>query len=105
MIRGVVTQFKARVPVQVRGSEGQRLTIQAAVDTGFNGMLALPAEVIASLGLPWESEGSGVLADGRISYFDIYTATVLWHGRIRTITVSGLDMYPSIRMGLLDGDD
>jgi hypothetical protein len=40
-----------------------------------------------------------------VSYFDLYTAKVLWHGRIREVTVSELDMYPFIGMGLLDGSE
>lgn len=105
MIRGKVTRFKARISLEVRGGGEKCLTIEAAVDTGFNGMLALPLEIINTLDLPWKSEGSGVLADGRVSYHDLYKATVIWHGRIREVTVSALDMYPSIGMGLLDGSN
>jgi clan AA aspartic protease len=105
MIRGVVTRFKARVSVQLQGSDGQHLTIEADVDTGFNGMLTLPFNVIAALGLVWESEGRGVLADGRISRFDIYNGTVIWHGHPKAISVSALDMFPAIGMGLLDGSE
>jgi predicted aspartyl protease len=74
MIRGKVTRFKARISLEVRGGD-KRLTIEAAVDTGFNGMLALPLDVIDTLDLPWKSEGSGVLADGRVSYHDLHKAT------------------------------
>jgi clan AA aspartic protease len=105
MIRGSVTRFKARVSLQVQGSYGQGLAIEADVDTGFNGMLTLPSDIIAELGLAWESEGRGVLADGRISRFDVYNGTVIWHGRAKAISVSALDMFPAIGMGLLDGSE
>jgi clan AA aspartic protease len=105
MIRGQVTRFKARIILQVHGGGDKRLTIEAAVDTGFNGMLALPLAMIRKLDLLWKSEGSGVLADGRVSRFDLYKATVLWHGRILEVTVSALEMYPAIGMGLLDGSE
>jgi clan AA aspartic protease len=105
MIRGVVTRYKARISLQVGGANGKLLTIEASVDTGFNGMLTLPSELIASLDLEWKSEGSGVLADGRVSEFDVYKAIVLWHGRRRSVTVSALEMAPVIGMGLLDGSE
>jgi clan AA aspartic protease len=105
MIRGQVTRFKARICLEVRGGGENRLTIEAAVDTGFNGMVALPLDIINALELPWKSEGSGILADGRVSYFNLCTAKVLWHGRLREVTVSALEMYPVIGMGLLDGSE
>ena len=103
MIRGVVMRFKARIPLQVRGANGEEVTVEVAVDTGFNGMLTLPLSIISSLELQWESESSGTLADGTMKNFDVYRATVVWHGRARKITVNALDMYPIIGMGLLDG--
>jgi clan AA aspartic protease len=105
MTRGVVTRFKARIPLRVRGANAEQVTIEAAVDTGFNGMLTLPLSIISSLELEWESESRGTLADGTMKKFDVYRATVVWHGRARKITVSALDMYPVIGMGLLDGSE
>jgi clan AA aspartic protease len=105
MIRGVVTRYKARISLQVVGAHGKLLAIETSVDTGFNGMLTLPSELIASLDLEWKSEGSGVLADGRVSEFNVYKATVLWHGRKKSVTVSDLEMAPVIGMGLLDGSE
>ena len=105
MIRGVVTRFKARVPLHVRGASGEQVIIEAAVDTGFNGMLTLPLRIITSLDLEWESESSGTLADGSMKNFDVYRGTVIWHGRARKVAVSALDMVPVIGMGLLDGSE
>jgi predicted aspartyl protease len=50
MIRGVVTRYKARISLQVIGGNGKPLTIEASVDTGFNGMLTLPSGLITSNG-------------------------------------------------------
>lgn len=105
MIRGSVSRFKARIPLRVQGANGQVVTIEACVDTGFNGMLSLPTDLIASLDLPWEGESSGILADGRTSYFDVFKATVVWHGRTHAVTVSALDMVPSVGMSLLEGSE
>lgn len=105
MIRGEVSRFKARIPLRVQGANGKAMTIQAFVDTGFNGQLTLPKELIAALDLPWEGESSGLLADGRTTYFDVYKATVVWHGRSRAATVSALDMVPSVGMALLEGSE
>jgi hypothetical protein len=40
-----------------------------------------------------------------VSEFDVYKATVLWHGRKKPVTVSELEMAPVIGMGLLDGSE
>ena len=99
MIRGVVAQFKARISLRVVGGADHALTIAAAVDTDFNGMLTLPPDIITALELQWKSEGCGVLPDGRLSYFNVYEAKVHWHGRVHSITVNELDMYPAVGMG------
>ncbi len=36
----------------IRGAEGRQVTIDALVDTGFDGSLALPESLIATLALP-----------------------------------------------------
>jgi clan AA aspartic protease len=71
-------------------------------DTGFTGFLTLPAVLIAALGLPWLCRQPGILADGSVDVFDVYTATVLWDGQSRTVEVEAADAEPLVGMSLLD---
>jgi predicted aspartyl protease len=58
MITGVVTAAgEPTVRVTVCGPSGQERDIEAIIDTGFDGSLALPPSVIDALGLPWRRCG------------------------------------------------
>lgn len=105
MIFGSVNnQLEPVVPIVIRGPQGE-VEIDAIVDTGFNGALTLPPEVIATLGLRLKSRGRGVLADGSESFFDVYEALVLWNGRVLSISVGSADAAPLLGMSLLYGHD
>ena len=104
MITGIVTATpEAIIDLIVRGPGGQDRKIQAVIDTGFDGSLTLPAELITSLGLPWRRRGRSLLADGNESLFDIYEATVIWHSRPRRVAVDEADIVPLVGMSLLYG--
>ena len=105
MIAGAVVEFQGRVPIQIRGRRREYKSIEAIVDTGFNGWLVLPKILIAGLGLSWKSDGRGVLADGTESRFDVYEATILWHGRSRRISVISSDGLPLVGISLLMGSE
>ena len=51
MITGIVNEYgEAVIPLVVRGQSGQEVKIQAVIDTGFNGFLTLPPQVVMTLG-------------------------------------------------------
>jgi predicted aspartyl protease len=53
MIYGVVNlRREATLPLVIGNSTGQREVIDIVIDTGFDGFLSLPFEVIARLELP-----------------------------------------------------
>jgi predicted aspartyl protease len=54
MIEGFVNaDHQAWLRLIVRGSESREAMVEALIDTGFGGFLALPAELIAELQLTW----------------------------------------------------
>jgi hypothetical protein len=64
MINGIVNvQIEAIISLNALGSSGAEATIEAVIDTGFNGYLTMPQPLIDFLGLPWRRRGSGTLAD------------------------------------------
>jgi clan AA aspartic protease len=104
MITGVVTPDReALIRLVVRGPSGQERHIDAVVDTGFDGWLSLPPEVIAQVGLPWRRRGRALLADGSESIFDMYEATVLWDQIPRRMVVDEASTAPLVGMALLSG--
>jgi predicted aspartyl protease len=61
----------------------------------------LPPTVIGPLNMRWRSFGRGILADGSVSFFDIYQAKVVWDGRARPVFVDEFDASPLVGMSLL----
>ncbi len=103
MIEGVVNAaYEAAVSLTVRSQTGHTREIEAVVDTGFNGFLTLPPEVVAELGLPFVSIGRATLADGSEIVYDVYGVAVLWDGQSRYIEADAADTTPLVGMQLLD---
>ncbi|HXU33230.1 MAG TPA: clan AA aspartic protease [Thermoanaerobaculia bacterium] len=104
MIFGRVNAFReAIVTLVLRSAEGQDQNIEAVVDTGFNGHLTLPPDVVAALGLPFRRSGRALLGDGRAVTFDVHEAVILWGGSPLRIPVDVADTDPLMGMGLLYG--
>ena len=103
MIRGVVTRDEGIVRLSVFGRRGQRETVEAVVDTGYDGFLTLPPTMIRELELEWLSNGHAVLADGSECLFDLHEGEVIWDRRHMLIQIDSSDATPLIGMRLLEG--
>ena len=102
MIIGQVNAFyEAVIPIRLLDATGTIHEFEAIVDTGFNGTLTLPPDMIAALRLPWRTRGNAILADGSEETFDIYVASVIWEGTPRSILVEEVEMMPLVGMRLL----
>jgi predicted aspartyl protease len=65
MIYGVINlRREATLPLVVGNSSGQQQVIDTVVDTGFDGFLSLPSEIIVRLELPWMISNPATLGDG-----------------------------------------
>jgi clan AA aspartic protease len=103
MITGSVTaDLEAGIRLTLRGPAGQVRRVKAAIDTGFDGWLSLPPDLVTVLELPWRRRGLALLADGSESIFDIYEGTVVWDRRRRRIPVDAADTTPLVGMALLE---
>jgi clan AA aspartic protease len=106
MIAGRVNVYReAVVRLPVRSPQGQEQAVEAVIDTGFNGYLTLPPDLIAALRLPFRRSGRAVLGDGSEVTFDIHEAVILWDGHLRRIAVDAADTNPLLGMGLLYGHE
>jgi len=106
MIAGVVNPaLEATISLLVQDAAGGSRQIEGVIDTGFSGALTLPSAPIAALGLPWLGRQQGLLADGSVQVFDVYTATVIWDGQLRTVEVECIETTPLVGMALLQGHE
>jgi clan AA aspartic protease len=104
MIHGVVNlRREATLPLVVGNSNGQQQLIDTVIDTGFDGFLSLPSEIINRLGLPWTISHMATLGDGSEVLFDFYTATVIWDGQYLEIDIAESETEPLLGMALLYG--
>jgi len=104
MINGRVNAHReALVSLPLRGAQGEERSIEAVIDTGYNGFLTLPPDLIKQLGLPFLRSSRAILGDGSIIEFDLHEATVVWNDRVRRIPVDAADVSPLLGMSLLYG--
>ena len=104
MIYGVVNlRREATLPLVVGNSSGQREVIDTVIDTGFDGFLSLPPEIIVRLGLPWTISNPATLGDGSETVFDFYTGMVIWNGQYRAVDIAESDTEPLLGMAMLYG--
>ncbi|MEH2178633.1 clan AA aspartic protease [Nostoc sp.] len=103
MIIGRVNgHYEPIIRVDIHDSNGRVYERDAVIDTGFDGWLSLPPDIITVLGLNWKRRGRALLADGSESIFDIYEATVLWDGQLLTIPIDEADSEPLVGMSLME---
>lgn len=104
MMQGFVNQnCEALIPVVVGHSKVRQQMVQAVIDTGFTGFLSLPSSMIEWLELPWIFRDSATLGDGSEVVFDMYRASVIWHGQYQVVDVAASDAEPLVGMSLLYG--
>ena len=104
MISGYVnTDREAIVQLVVLGENKQNKGIKAVIDTGYTGFLTLPSATITTLGLTWYMQQEGILGDGSLCMFNVYEASVIWDGDVRSIEINESEADPLIGMGLVEG--
>lgn len=104
MITGIVTaENEAVVSLEVYRSDGSANRVEAVIDTGFNGFLTLPGDVISQLGLAVTSTVQVGLGDGR--EIDLYQCCgdVSWGGRRLSVDILETEGGSLIGMALLSG--
>ena len=104
MITGTVNADREPVvQIRVQDRSGREHQFAAIVDTGFNGLLTLPPDVIAELALEWKELSEATLADGSIVFYDVYEGTIDWDSQTIAISIDESDSEPLVGMELMDG--
>jgi clan AA aspartic protease len=106
MIEGQVSPFLAAyVKLAVYRKDGRTMKIQALIDTGYDGFLALPLPIIETLELDWDRNVNATLADGTSASFGVYRGDVDWDGERITVYIDAAVPMPMIGMGMMQGYD
>lgn len=104
MIRGVITSNReAVIRIRVRSVGGQEVQMDAAIDTGFNGFLTLPVQLVASLALSFAGTTRAVLGDGRELSVDAFEVNVLWDDQEQSVVALATEGSVLVGMALLFG--
>ena len=102
MTRGEINPFRyGEVEVTVRGCGRPDRTFKAIIDTGFDGGISLPLNLITELDLPYFDRKPSVVFGGTEVKFDIYWAIVLLAGLEIPASAIAADNPPIIGMSLL----
>lgn len=104
MIRGRVdAQRQARVQLEIQRNDSRYESIEAVIDTGFDGQLTLPSQIISELGLePDDEDANVVLATGSQERVNAWNGYVLWHDRRRPVLVLEANGVPLLGMELME---
>ena len=106
MIIGTVdVGLNAIVSIAVVGRNGQRQTVEAVIDTGFNGYLTLPYRMVSLLDFLWVRSQPVILGDGNPRLCDVYDGEIVWNNQLRSIEIEAAETQPLIGMALMHSYD
>jgi clan AA aspartic protease len=103
IIGRVNSRREAIIQFAVLGENNQKQGIKDIIDTGYTGFLTLPSAIITTLGLTWYMQEEGILGDGSLCMFNVFEASVIWDGQIKSIEINESETEPLVGMGLLEG--
>lgn len=104
MITGRVSRDReAIIELEILGTRQEPTAVQAVIETGYDGDVSLPVELIWQLGLSPAGFRRGMLADGSTVVLSAFLGTLMWYGRQRDVLVAQVDDAPLVGMGLLHG--
>lgn len=105
MMTGQVTANReAVIELEVVDSEQRKEKVEAVIDTGFNGYLTLPSDIVSRLQLQLAGNRRATLGDGNTVVLDVYLARVIWHSHEREVLALETEGSPLIGMSLLYGN-
>ena len=88
MTSGFISEFgEVVVPIDIFDQRGRLRRVEAIVDTGFDYFLALPVQLVQSLGLAWVGRRRMRVATEQMERFESFAAEVWWFGARRPVYV------------------
>lgn len=103
MISGTVTtNFDPLLPLTLVNEDGIQRHVDAVIDTGFNGWLSIPLDLIEEMQFSWRHKAWVILADDSEAPCDVFDGAVVWDGHTRRIPIDCGGETPLIGMRLLE---
>ncbi len=94
------TRYSSGLPLATITIEAQE--IECVIDTGFDGSLMLPTNIIQKCNLKKTTTIDCLLADGTLSKKDLFEGDIIWLGQKRKARIVGMDAdFALIGMKLL----
>lgn len=107
MFRGNVCRFGGALypvcVVHLFGDSGVPARLETVIDTGFSGLMTLPATTVEQMRLLKIGEARAFLADEIGREFDLYRVDVDWFGESRPIEVLCMGRFPLLGMAMMEG--
>ena len=100
--------LEAIVALTLVENNGVTEDVAFVVDTGLTEEIALTQDIINRLDLSVDHDAGDIeltLADGTTVAFNVYTADILWHDRVRKVAAVNTDGISLIGMELLRGSN
>ena len=105
MITGKVSANReAIIELEVLGPEQRMESVEAVIDTGFNGDLTLPIDLVNSLELQPAGNRIATLGDGNTVILKVFLAKVMWHDQEREVLALQAEGGSLVGMSLLYGN-
>lgn len=102
MTYGTVTSdCKIVMPLNVRSKDGSSVSVDAIVDTGFNGHLTLPENLLRLVHAQEDNVWTVELGDGNTVEMNSYAIEVNWQGSNRRVVVLESESEPLLGMSML----
>jgi len=105
MMHGAIQRRQATLPITFRLPGQPDLSLEFVLDTGFTNYLTLPMAAVTAMRLPFLRETGASLADGSSVTIDMHTATILWDGEERQVSVLATGCRPLLGTALLNDHD
>jgi clan AA aspartic protease len=101
VISGTVVGLQARMNVIFYSSRHTSVEIECVIDTGFEGFLTLPVNVVEDLELPYLAPMGANLADNSQIVTSVHQAIILWNEVQRVVPVLAMGRRPLLGTALL----
>ncbi len=93
----------ARISLTIHGPFGRNRTVRAIIDTGFDGCLTLPQNLVTELELVYLDQTTISVGGGAKVRAGKYEAIVEWLGHRRDVPVLSMDQDAYVGMALMRG--
>ena len=98
---GRVTAGDIRLELRVLAANGVAHAVEVVLDTGFEGELALPGSLLATLGAASRGAAGFSLADGTPVMGGLYSLVIEWEGMPRVVEVVDIASEPLAGLELI----